>query len=150
MNSDLNSTFDKTVTLGFDKPNHAKKNNCFGFSYEIVAHPMFNLIIVLLIAGNVVVLAMDRVGLTEEQRHFMHIANIGFTIAFTLEMTIKLLGLGIKEYGRDFYNWFDAILVIMSLVEIVVNSTHERHKNSTSAFTAMRGVRLLRIFKLAR
>ena len=37
-------------------------------------------------------------------------------------MIIKLFGLGIKEYGRDFYNWFDAILVITSLVEIILNN----------------------------
>ena len=79
----------------------------------------------------------------------MKVANMGFSICFSLEMLIKLFGLGMKEYGRDFYNWFDAILVITSLVEITINQTLDNPK-MTSSFTVMRGIRLLRIFKLAR
>ena len=125
--------------MGYDKPEHAKKNPCFGFSYGIVAHPLFNLIIVLLIVSNIVVLSIDQNN---------HIANVLFTICFTTEMIIKLFGLGMKEYGRDFYNWFDAILVIASLVEIILHDINS--SGGTSSFTALRGVRLLRIFKLAR
>ena len=44
---------------GYKIPAHANANWCFACSYKIVAHPLFNLIIVVLIIANAVVLAMD-------------------------------------------------------------------------------------------
>lgn len=64
-------------------------------------------------------------------------------------MIIKLLGLGVKEYKRDPFNIFDAALVILSMVEIVIVNT-DPSLSTGGAFSAFRGVRLLRVFKLAR
>jgi hypothetical protein len=35
-------------------------------------------------------------------------------------MLIKLAGLGIRNYTRDKYNIFDALIVILSLVEMIL------------------------------
>ena len=65
-------------------------------------------------------------------------------------MVIKLLGLGVKEYTRDGFNLFDAAIVVLSMVEIGIESTIPDFETSGGAFSALRGVRLLRVFKLAR
>lgn len=39
---------------------------------------------------------------------------------FTIEMIIKIIGLGLKGYLRDRMNTFDAVIVIASLIEIAV------------------------------
>ncbi len=38
-------------------------------------------------------------------------------------MIVKLLGMGPKHYLRDFYNIFDAIIVILSIVDVSVSYT---------------------------
>ena len=65
------------------------------------------------------------------------------------ELIIKLLGLGVREYGRDSFNIFDAFIVVLSLVDIIVTAASGSNANS-GTFSAFRGVRLLRVFKLAR
>ena len=74
--------------------------------------------------------------------------NTFFTYCFLLEMIIKLLGQGVKKYADDGFNIFDASIVIISMFEIAINSSGIEF--STGAFSAFRGVRLLRVFKLAR
>jgi len=64
-------------------------------------------------------------------------------------MVIKLFGLGFKEYSRDSFNLFDAVVVILSLVEVVME-TIGTGDSAGGAFSALRAVRLLRVFKLAR
>jgi hypothetical protein len=71
-----------------------------------------------------------------------------FTWAFVAEMIIKLLGLGFTEYIKDSFNKFDAVIVILSLVEFVLVNTG--FGGNLGAFSALRGFRLLRVFKLAR
>lgn len=64
-------------------------------------------------------------------------------------MLIKLTGLGLQEYIRDSLNIFDAIIVIMSVVD---NVLFYSIGNSVSGggVTILRSIRLLRVFKLAR
>lgn len=79
--------------------------------------------------------------------------NFGLTIFFALEMTVKLLSLGLTWYIKDRMNVFDAIVVLISLVELAVAppeflSGHPGTNNA--AVLALRTLRLARIFKLAR
>lgn len=46
-----------------------------------------------------------------------------FTWVFIGEMVIKLLGLGVREYARDSFNLFDATIIILSIVDMIVTST---------------------------
>ena len=38
------------------------------------------------------------------------------------ELVIKVLGLGIQAYARDSMNQFDAIVVIISIIEIILSN----------------------------
>jgi voltage-dependent calcium channel L type alpha-1D len=68
---------------------------------------------------------------------------------FFFEMILKLLGLGFKEYARDSFNLFDAILVVVSLIEYCLTMAG-LDQLTGGALSSLRGVRLLRVFKLAR
>jgi len=48
------------------------------------------------------------------------VANLFFTIIFAVEMVLKLYGMGCSKYVQDNFNNFDAFIVIMSYVELVV------------------------------
>jgi hypothetical protein len=57
-------------------------------------------------------------------------------------MLLKIFGLGIKDYLRDGFNIFDAIVIIIGLLEYTgINSNFA---------TVFRCMRLLRIFKIVR
>lgn len=79
----------------------------------------------------------------------MQTLNQIFSWVFTAEMIIKLIGLGAKEYVRDTFNLFDAFIVITSLVDNIMLYTIDSQAGGGSIL-ALRSVRLLRIFKLAR
>ena len=73
--------------------------------------------------------------------------NTVLTVYFTIEMAIKLVGLGVRGYLADRMNAFDGLVVIASIVEIVL-SFGDRAENG--ALSVFRAFRLMRVFKLAR
>ena len=95
-------------------------------------------------------LTLDRVGITEEEESTYKIFNIIFYGIFVLELIIKLFGLGVKNYFRSNYNKFDFALIIASTVDIVILSTPSIKIYNSSAIQALKGFRLIRMFKLAR
>ena len=60
---DSNSSFEDYKS---ELPSHARKNCCFRISYRIVSHPLFNMIIILMILVNIVVLSTDSIYQTKE------------------------------------------------------------------------------------
>ena len=73
-----------------------------------------------------------------------------FSWLFVVEAIIKIIGLGPKEYTRDAFNIFDAVLVVISLVDFALLQIPSISAGSGGALSAFRGIRLLRVFKLAR
>ena len=130
-------------------PLRAQSNKLYYICYRLCTHWMFTLVITLLIVANTVVLALDKHPEDPELTKVTDNLNDFFTWAFVAEMVIKLIGLGFKEYARDSFNIFDAIIVILSLVDIILSTTTSSDSQG-GTLSAFRGVRLLRVFKLAR
>ncbi len=70
--------------------------------------------------ANTVVLALDNIVVDEDGISFMKMLNLIFTIIFTVEMGLKILGLGLAGYFRDNMNKFDCLIVIISLIELSI------------------------------
>ena len=70
--------------------------------------------------------------------------NVIFSVVFTLECIVKITGLGFIEYLRTWFNFFDFVVVISSLMELT-NLTGE-----SGGLQILRAFRVLRIFKLIR
>ena len=130
-------------------PDRAQTNRLYHFCYRVCTHWSFTVFITFLIIGNTVVLALDKYPDDPDVTEITDILNIFFTWAFVGEMIIKLIGLGFREYVLDSFNVFDCIVVILSLVDTIYSATTPSTSQS-SALAAFRGVRLLRVFKLAR
>ena len=103
-----------------DLPLRAQTNRLFKVCFIICTHWMFTLFITLLIVANTGVLALDTYPRNLEREEIAQILNDTFSWCFVAEMIIKLIGLGFKEYARDTFNIFDALLVIISLVDFVL------------------------------
>ena len=87
--------------------------------FWLVHTPIFNYSIFLFIIVNTVVLSLDRYPLPpENEQRVVEALNYFFTAVFALEMVFKLVGYGFINYIRDGFNILDAIVVIVSLVEL--------------------------------
>ena len=66
-------------------------------------------------------------------------------------MVVKLFGLGFRDYLRDRHNWLDSFIVVTSTAEFIMHfAMVEQSQTAKGALTALRGIRLLRVLKLAR
>eukprot|EP01083_Nonionella_stella_P223911 797481_1 len=113
----------------------------------------FKSFIIGIIVLNTLLLASERHGQSDMWTYFLEISNLVFTILFALEMAIKLVGFGWHRYVADSFNIFDAILVTLSILEVILDEVcqlGECHTVSGGGWSAFRAVRLLRVFKLAR
>jgi hypothetical protein len=65
-------------------------------------------------------------------------------------MLIKLIGMGPRVYVKDQFNIFDAFVVLISIVDLIINYSVKTSGGGASAVSALRAFRLMRIFKLAK
>ena len=101
-------------------------------------------LVTLAVIFNTIVLSTDHHGISASQSDLLTKMNTFFTYFFALELFLRLLSLGIREFLRDQMNFFDTIVVVLSLIELSILS------GSTSAFSAFRAIRVFRIFRVLR
>ena len=108
--------------------------------------------VTLLILANTIVLSMDRYPMSMELSRQIEFYNFLLTMAFTLEMLLKLAVFGPRRYAQDYFNVFDAAIVCISLVELYFSPPYflKQGSSGTGAVSALRSFRLFRIFKLAK
>ena len=89
---------------------------------------------------------------SDKKELILSYCNEFFTWAFTAELVFKLIGLGPKNYVKDFWNQFDAVVVTISLIDWVIAKSlpPEMIGSAGEALNAFRAMRLLRVLKLAR
>ena len=111
--------------------------------FYLAMHPLFNTFILLMIIFNTVLLAFDRYPEPpQSQQDLFNYFNIGFIGIFGLEVIIKLIAFGIKDFMRDKFNVFDALVVVVSIIEVSLAGS--------SSLSSLRSFRLFRIFKIFR
>jgi len=98
------------------------------------------------------VLSIDGYPQSEQKTQALLVANDFFTFAFLVEMILKLIGLGFKNYTKDKFNLFDGIVVVLSLIDYALTLSIDEQKmgGASEAFAAFRACRLLRVIKIAR
>ncbi|EKX44430.1 hypothetical protein GUITHDRAFT_72189, partial [Guillardia theta CCMP2712] len=75
--------------------------------------------------------------------------NLSLTIIFVIEMVLKWIALGFKQYFSDGFNVFDCFVVIASTVELIIGALSTSGSNGSS-LSALRGLRILRLLRLAK
>jgi voltage-dependent calcium channel L type alpha-1D len=114
---------------------------------RLAKSPSLEIAIAILIVLNTVALALEFHGMSKDLTVALDIMNYIFSSLFTIEVCIKIIGLGVKQYFRSAFNVFDSVVVLMSLLEIILALTSTE---AASGLSALRTFRLLRIFKLAK
>ncbi|KAE9357160.1 hypothetical protein PF008_g3287 [Phytophthora fragariae] len=89
----------------------------------------------------------------EELASIVDVINFVLTQIFLLEALVKVFGLGFQRWAEDRYNLFDALVVVLGIVEAIVSPPQflsgSVHAKSQS-FAGLRSMRIFRLFKLAR
>lgn len=129
-------------------PERTKKNKIYYVFYKISVNPYFGILLILLIIFNTIVLALDRYPINATESYALNLINDVLSWCFFLEMFIKIIGIGIVEYAKDKFNLFDCVVVVVSTVENIISYVGIFLSGGT--ISALRALRLLRVFKLAR
>lgn len=98
-------------------PDRAIKNVIYRFFYRICTHNAFTVILTACIVINTFLLACDRFPISKEDTSELEFYNNILSWIFIIEMFIKLIGLGLKDYVADSFNIFDGSVVMISIVE---------------------------------
>ncbi|CAI9738066.1 voltage-dependent calcium channel type A subunit alpha-1-like isoform X9 [Octopus vulgaris] len=124
--------------------------------WKVVVSPKFEYVVMILIALNTVVLMMKFYvnpypEPNPQAKIFLNVQkyiNIAFTILFTIECVLKLLGFGLKNYFRDRWNLFDFIIVIGSIIDVVTtNVLSSASSFRTGSFRLFRAARLIKLLR---
>lgn len=113
--------------------------------YLLAVHPLFSTFIMIIIALNTIILALDRYPDDETTNKVSYICNIAFTIIFSFEVIIKMIAFSLKGFIRDKFNIFDTIVVLISIIELTVI-----RDGDGSSLSSLRAFRLFRVFKIFR
>lgn len=108
----------------------------------LVVYKHTNTVIILVVIMNTTCLAYDHYGISKKSENDLQMINVAFTYFFVCELVLKIIGLGFRTYLRDFMNYFDLIVVTLSLIEIFIIS------GGSSAISAFRAIRVFRIFRV--
>ncbi|KAL5257648.1 hypothetical protein ACHWQZ_G012539 [Mnemiopsis leidyi] len=100
--------------------------------------------IMMCIVINTLCLALDSPNISDELDGVLSKVNDCLTWIFTTELVIKLVGLLPTEFWKTKWNIFDTIIVVVSLVEL--------HLDTSTSFnvSGLRSLRVLRVFRLAK
>ena len=109
-----------------------------------VTSSFFENFMTLCVTLNTLILAIDHYGIDPKIEKIFNEINTAFTLIFVVEMSLKLMGLGIKNYLRETMNYLDGAVVILSIIELAFLS------NSGGALSAFRTVRIFRTFRVLR
>ncbi|XP_061472005.1 voltage-dependent T-type calcium channel subunit alpha-1G [Rhineura floridana] len=117
---------------------------------KIIAHKMFDHVVLVIIFLNCITIAMERPKIEPHsaERIFLTLSNYIFTAIFLAEMTIKVVALGLcfgeKAYLRSSWNVLDGVLVLISAVDILVSMVSD---SGTKILGMLRVLRLLRTLR---
>eukprot|EP01028_Stygiella_incarcerata_P000804 TRINITY_DN1125_c0_g1_i15.p1 TRINITY_DN1125_c0_g1~~TRINITY_DN1125_c0_g1_i15.p1 ORF type:complete len:1490 (+),score=400.83 TRINITY_DN1125_c0_g1_i15:652-4470(+) len=107
---------------------------------EIVEHPRFEHILWCVIILNVVCLAMEYDGMSEEWENALFIAEIVFITIFSLEIALKLIVYYPREYFSNGLNVIDFTVVFFSILALILFQN--------GVVSVFRVVRIARVFRV--
>ena len=91
------------------------------------------------------IMSLYHYNMSEDLENFIEIANIIFTVIYTVEFLMKIIGLGPKYYFANGWNRFDFFILVLSWITIEDSSILFF---KATVLRALRIVRVLRVVKV--
>ena len=113
-----------------NRPGHIAHGRWLGLRkicQRVIVSKWCDAVILSLILLSTTVLCIDSSSLARDTSDFgttlktlIPYLNLTFAVLFTLEMVMKLVGLGLRAFLTDWWNMVDSLIVVISYVSIAV------------------------------
>jgi len=103
-----------------------------------------NFMLVVVVANTIEMMAQTA-DMTSSEQTIHFVFSIIFTMIYTVEMILLLMAQGPKRYRENYWNWLDAFVVVVSIVQAIGQSA-----GASGAMDYLQLVRLLRLLKLVK
>ena len=126
-----------------------KKNTLAFYCFVIYKQPFFQIFIYFCIILNTLILALDRVNLSENEKNTYYNISCLLLVIFIIEIIIHIIGIGLYKFVKDLMNDIDFIIVTVSLIEVMVDlkNNSDNISNISSIFQLLRIFRLFRLLR---
>ena len=114
----------------------------------IVRSSLFDNAMTLCVLVNTIGMGMEAYDMDAKLKADLDLMNDIFTWIFIVELVIKLLARGVKKYVSEKFNLLDGGVVLLSIVEIIMNSVGGG--GGAGNLQAFRTVRVFRTFRVLR
>ncbi|KFO24422.1 Voltage-dependent L-type calcium channel subunit alpha-1S [Fukomys damarensis] len=115
--------------------------------HDVVKSKVFYWLVILIVALNTLSIASEHHSQPLWLTHLQDVANRVLLALFTIEMLMKMYGLGLRQYFMSVFNRFDCFVVCSGILEILLV---ESGAMTPLGISVLRCVRLLRIFKVTK
>ena len=129
------------------------KNSFYRHTYSFVRSPAFELFILICIIINFLTVCLDFYRAPFFLEQILDYVNFFLTAIFVVEMVLKLIGLGPRDYFKNNWNNFDFFIVIFSIIEYILSPPTFISETQTITgvnLKVLRTFRVFRVFKLAK
>ncbi|ELW57722.1 Voltage-dependent L-type calcium channel subunit alpha-1S [Tupaia chinensis] len=115
--------------------------------HDIIKSKVFYWLVILIVALNTLSIASEHHNQPLWLTHLQDVANRVLLALFTIEMLMKMYGLGLRQYFMSVFNRFDCFVVCSGILEILLV---ESGAMTPLGISVLRCIRLLRIFKITK
>ncbi|XP_012872760.1 PREDICTED: voltage-dependent L-type calcium channel subunit alpha-1S [Dipodomys ordii] len=115
--------------------------------HDLVKSKVFYWLVILVVALNTLSIASEHHNQPLWLTHLQDVANRVLLALFTIEMLLKMYGLGLRQYFMSIFNRFDCFVVCSGILEILLV---ESGAMTPLGISVLRCIRLLRIFKITK
>ncbi|KAG8518020.1 LOW QUALITY PROTEIN: Voltage-dependent L-type calcium channel subunit alpha-1S, partial [Galemys pyrenaicus] len=115
--------------------------------HDVVKSRAFYWLVILIVALNTLSIASEHHHQPLWLTHLQDVANRVLLSLFTVEMLMKMYGLGLRQYFMSVFNRFDCLVVCTGVLELLLV---ESGAMSPLGISVLRCIRLLRLFKITK
>uniref|UniRef100_G3TCV8 Voltage-dependent L-type calcium channel subunit alpha n=1 Tax=Loxodonta africana TaxID=9785 RepID=G3TCV8_LOXAF len=115
--------------------------------HDVVKSRVFYWLVILIVALNTLSIASEHHNQPLYLTYLQDVANRVLLALFTIEMLMKMYGLGLHQYFMSIFNRFDCFVVCSGILEILLV---ESGAMTPLGISVLRCIRLLRLFKITK
>ncbi|XP_040318281.1 voltage-dependent L-type calcium channel subunit alpha-1S isoform X3 [Herpailurus yagouaroundi] len=115
--------------------------------HDVIKSRVFYWLVILVVALNTLSIASEHHNQPLWLTHLQDVANRVLLALFTVEMLLKMCGLGLRQYFMSIFNRFDCFVVCSGILELLLV---ESGAMTPLGISVLRCIRLLRIFKITK
>ena len=118
------------------------------FCHWLMHHKYFDALMTLLIIVNVLIMACNHANQSKAFSEVLEYANYIFTAIYIVEVGVKILGVGVREFSRSPWNKFDAFVALSSVVGTIFDLAGTQTIINPSVLRVIRVLRVARVLRL--